>query len=148
MAQRAERLPTTTFRSAPRRPVMQRIFGRDWQIAFLFLAPIVILMTLFIGWPFLKALYTSMTIRTLARREEFVWFDNYIRLYQDSYYLQAVRNTIVFTAGSIISKLILGMCAALLLHSQKRMRGPANRVDSVAMDHSIGRAGTGLALNP
>ncbi|MEZ4622513.1 MAG: sugar ABC transporter permease [Caldilineaceae bacterium] len=50
-------------------------------------------------------------------------FDNYIRLYQDSYYLQAVRNTIVFTAGSIISKLILGMCAALLLHSQKRMRG-------------------------
>ncbi|MCB0106359.1 MAG: ABC transporter permease subunit [Caldilineaceae bacterium] len=123
MAQRAERLPTTAFGSAPRRPVMQRIFGRDWQIAFLFLAPIIILMTLFIGWPFFKALYTSMTIRTLARRDEFVWFDNYIRLYQDSYYLQAVRNTVVFTAGSIISKLVLGLCAAMLLHSQKRMRG-------------------------
>ncbi len=120
MAQRVESLPTTTtFRSAPRRPAMQRLFGRDWQIAFLFMAPIVILMTLFIGWPFFKALYTSMTIRTLARETKFVWFDNYIRLYQDSYYLQAVRNTIVFTAGSILSKLALGMCAALLLHSQK-----------------------------
>ena len=123
MAQRAESLPRTTFVSAPRRPTMQRIFGRDWQIAFLFMAPIVILMTLFIGWPFLKALYTSMTIRTLARETQFVWFDNYIRLYQDSYYLQAVRNTVVFTTGSIISKLALGMCAALLLHSQKRGRG-------------------------
>jgi len=102
--------------------MMQRIFGRDWQIAFLFMAPIVILMTLFIGWPFFKALYTSMTIRTLARETKFVWFDNYIRLYQDTYYLQAVRNTIVFTAGSIFSKLALGMCAALLLHSQKRGR--------------------------
>ncbi|MCB0063389.1 MAG: ABC transporter permease subunit, partial [Caldilineaceae bacterium] len=57
------------------------------------------------------------------RRDEFVWFDNYIRLYQDSYYLQTVRNTVVFTAGSIISKLTLGLCAAMLLHSQKRMRG-------------------------
>ncbi|MEZ4734990.1 MAG: ABC transporter permease subunit [Caldilineaceae bacterium] len=122
MAQRAESLPTTTFRSAPQRPTMQRIFGRDWQIAFLFIAPIVILMTLFIGWPFFKALYTSMTIRTLARETRFVWFDNYIRLYQDPYYIQAVKNTIVFTTGSILSKLTLGLCAALLLHSQKRWR--------------------------
>lgn len=122
MAQRAESLPTTTFRSAPQRPALQRILGRDWQIAFIFIAPIVILMTVFIGWPFFKALYTSMTIRTLARETRFVWFDNYIRLYQDTYYLQAVQNTVVFTAGSIISKLILGLCAALLLHSQKRWR--------------------------
>ena len=45
MAQRAVPLPTTTtFRSSgPRRPMMQRVFGRDWQIAFLFIAPIVIL---------------------------------------------------------------------------------------------------------
>ncbi|MBX3014267.1 MAG: ABC transporter permease subunit [Caldilineaceae bacterium] len=122
MAQRAESLPATAFRTEPPRPVMQRIFGRDWKIAFLFIAPIVILMTVFIGWPFFKALYTSMTIRTLARETKFVWFDNYIRLYQDTYYLQAVQNTIVFTAGSIFFKLLLGLCAALLLHAQKRWR--------------------------
>jgi multiple sugar transport system permease protein len=52
--------------------MMQRVFGRDWQIAFLFIAPIVILMTVFIAWPFFKALYTSMTIRTLARETKFV----------------------------------------------------------------------------
>lgn len=122
MAQRAVSLPTTTFRPKPQRPRMERIFGRDWKIAFLFIAPIVILMTLFIGWPFFKALYTSMTIRTLARETRFVWFDNYIRLYQDPYYIQAVKNTVVFTTGSILSKLALGLCAALLLHSQKRWR--------------------------
>jgi len=122
MAQRAVSLPTTTFRPKPQRPRMERIFGRDWKIAFLFVAPIVILMTLFIGWPFFKALYTSMTIRTLARETRFVWFDNYIRLYQDPYYIQAVKNTVVFTTGSILSKLALGLCAALLLHSQKRWR--------------------------
>ncbi len=57
MAQQAAPLPTT-YRAAPRRPFMQRMFGRDWLIALLFLAPIVILMTVFIAWPFIRrALY-------------------------------------------------------------------------------------------
>lgn len=122
MAQTAERLPGAGVSPPQRHNTMRRLFGRDWQIAILFVAPIIILMVLFIAWPFVKAVYTSMTIRTLARETKFVWFDNYIRLYQDPFYRQAVRATVVFTAGSIFFKLIFGLIAALLLHSQKRFR--------------------------
>jgi multiple sugar transport system permease protein len=102
---------------------MRRVFGRDWKIAFVFIAPIVILMTLFIAWPFIKALYTSMTIRNMATRQDvFVGFDNYVRLYSDPFYRQAVWATTMYTIGSISSKLLLGMVAALLLHGQKRFR--------------------------
>lgn len=122
MAQQAAPLPAT-YGGVRQQSSLRRIFGRDWKIAFLFVAPIVILMTVFIAWPFIRAIYTSMTIRNLATRsDQFVWFDNYIRLYSDPFYRQAVRATFIFTAGSIIFKLIFGMCAALLLHSLTRFR--------------------------
>lgn len=122
MAQQAAPL-STPYSIAPRRPFFRRVFGRDWKIAFVFIAPIVILMAVFIAWPFIRALYTSMTIRNMATRETvFVGFDNYIRLYSDPFYRQAVLATFYYTAGSIVTKLIFGMCAALLLHGQKRFR--------------------------
>ena len=122
MAQRAESLPVRSFTPGPRRSFARRIFGPDWQIAFPFIIPMVVLMLLFIAWPFLQAVYTSMTVRTLNRETRFVGLDNYIRLWQDPFYRQAVANTFVFTAGSISAKLLLGLCAALLLNAQKRWR--------------------------
>lgn len=122
MAQQAAPL-SAPYAVTPQRPLLRRVFGRDWKIAFVFIAPIVILMTLFIAWPFVKALYTSMTIRNMTTRQDvFVGFDNYIRLYSDPFYHQAVLATIYYTVGSISVKLIFGMCAALLLHNQKRWR--------------------------
>lgn len=122
MAQQAAPM-AQSYGATRQRPFMRRVFGPDWQIAFTFIAPIVILMTVFIAWPFIDAAYTSLTIRNLATRtDEFVGFRNYIRLYQDPFYQQAVKATFVFTAGSIVFKLIFGMIAALLLHGQKRLR--------------------------
>ncbi len=123
MAQRAAPL-STSYHAAPQRPFMRRVFGRDWQIAFVFIAPIVVLMTLFIAWPFIRALYTSMTIRNMATRTDvFVGLDNYVRLYADPFYRQSVIATVQYTIGSIIMKLLIGTCAALLLHGQTRLRG-------------------------
>jgi multiple sugar transport system permease protein len=122
MAQRAETLPVSTYSNSVRKPLMRRLLGPDWQLALLFILPILILMTAFIAWPFVRAALTSMTIRTLAKETKFVGLDNYIRLYTDPYYLQAVRATFVFTIGSVVTKLILGLIAALLLHSLKRWR--------------------------
>ena len=121
MAQQAASL-SSSHASERKQSVMQRIFGRDWQIATIFVLPILILMTVFIAWPFIDALYTSMTIRTLSRETRFVWFDNYTRLYTDPFFLQSVRATVIFTTGSIVFKLIFGLIAALLLSSLNRFR--------------------------
>ena len=122
MAQEVGSLPSS-YEYVHRKPTMQRYFGRDWKIAFMFIAPVVILMVTLVAWPFIKAVYTSMTIYSIKDRTSvFVGFDNYIRLYSDVFYRQAVKATIIFTTGSIAFKLIFGMIAALLLHHQKRWR--------------------------
>ena len=122
MAQQAAPLQGT-YTSSPQSLRLQRILGRDWKLAFVFIAPIVVLMVLFIAWPFLRAIYTSMTIRDITTRTNvFVGLDNYIQLYQDVFYQQAVVATVKYTTYSIIFKVFFGMIAALLLHGQKRLR--------------------------
>ncbi|MEZ4633949.1 MAG: ABC transporter permease subunit [Caldilineaceae bacterium] len=122
MAEQAAPISSGSYVRSPRHDIWRRLFGRDWKIAFVFIAPIVIVMGVFIAWPFIDAIYTSMTIRTMSRETRFVWFDNYIRLYNDPFYRQAVRNTLVFTSGAIFFKLVFGLIASLLLHGLGRVR--------------------------
>ncbi|MFN8490005.1 MAG: ABC transporter permease subunit [Caldilineaceae bacterium] len=122
MAQRAESLPRAKISSRPQRRKRRNILGPDWKIAYPFILPVAILMVVLIAWPFLQAVYTSMTIRTLNRQTRFVGLQNYINLWQDSFYRDAVVNTLVYTVGSIATKFVFGLCAALLLNAQKRFR--------------------------
>lgn len=101
---------------------LDRILGRDWQVALPFIAPVAILMVAFIAWPLVEAVLISFTARTIRGEQQWVWFDNYIRLWQDPFYWQAVRITIVYTASCIILKFIFGLIAALVINAQTRGR--------------------------
>lgn len=101
---------------------LDRILGRDWQVALPFIAPVVILMVAFIAWPLVEAVLISFTARTIRGEQQWVWFDNYIRLWQDPFYWQSVRTTIVFTTSCIILKFIFGLIAALVINAQVRGR--------------------------
>jgi multiple sugar transport system permease protein len=101
---------------------LRPVLGRDWHIAFPFIAPIVILLLAFIAWPFIRAIYISMTARSVGREVRFVGLDNYVRLWSDPFFRQAVRNTFVFTGGSVLLKFVFGLSAASLLNAQQRMR--------------------------
>lgn len=91
--------------------------GKDWKIAFLFVAPIVALMAVLIFWPFINAILLSLTVRQ-NRREVFVGMANYIRLLSDDQFLGSLVNTIRFTVASVFVKLIVGLTIASLLNSR------------------------------
>ncbi len=105
---------------APRRRVkrMEMLLGPDWKVALPFVLPMVILMVGLIFWPFINAILISFTTRSINRTEQWVGLANYVRLWSDPDYRSTVNNTIVFTAASIVSKLIVGMIIALLLNSR------------------------------
>lgn len=100
---------------------LARLLGKDWKIAFLFVAPIVILMVSLIFWPFINAILLSLTVRQ-NRREVFVGLANYTRLLTDDQFLGALANTIRFTVGSVVLKLIVGLVIASLLNSKMPLR--------------------------
>ncbi|MBE2270809.1 MAG: ABC transporter permease subunit [Anaerolinea sp.] len=99
--------------------VLSRVLGRDWKMALPFVLPIVLIMGGLIVYPFINAVQLSMTTRSLITRTEvFVGFDNYARLFQDTDFISAIRNTIVFTVVSVSVKFVVGISIALLLHGR------------------------------
>ena len=81
----------------------ERALGKDWKIAFLFVAPIVILMATLIFWPFVNAIFLSLTVRQ-NRREVFVGLANYARLLADDQFTGSLANTVRFTVLSVVMK--------------------------------------------
>ena len=101
---------------------LRRWLGPDWRLGFLFVLPIVVLVLALVAYPFCYAIYLSMTRKFVGMAPEFVGLENYIRLASDGFFQRAVWNSVIFTFGSVIFKLVLGMAMALVLTSKIRFR--------------------------
>ncbi len=66
-------------------------------IAYIMCAPFFLIFFTFTILPVILSLYYSFTIFNLIETEQWVWFDNYIRLFlDDDIFLTAVQNTLIF----------------------------------------------------
>ncbi len=101
---------------------LKRWLGPDWRLGFLFVLPIVVLVLALVAYPFCYAVYLSMTRKFVGMAPEFVGLENYIRLASDGFFQRAVWNSVIFTFGSVVFKLVLGMAMALVLTSKIRFR--------------------------
>ena len=98
------------------------MLGPDWRLGYLFVLPIVVLVLALVAYPFCYAIYLSMTRKFVGMPPVFVGLENYIRLASDGFFQRAVWNSVIFTFGSVIFKLVLGMAMALVLTSKIRFR--------------------------
>jgi multiple sugar transport system permease protein len=93
-------------------------FDNEATLGYLLMAPVVLILVGLVGYPFVMALWLSLTDKTIGNPGNFVGFQNLVNLWQSSLYQQAVRNTIVFTAGATLIKFPLGFALALLLNEK------------------------------
>jgi trehalose/maltose transport system permease protein len=106
--------------------------------AWLFLAPMLIVLAAVAGWPLMRTIYFSFTDASLADLEANRWigFANYFSVLQlpsgrviydgllvDPVWWRAVWNTVRFTVISVTCETILGMIVALVLNTEFRGRG-------------------------
>lgn len=117
-------------RPAPARPApnasssltrSQRLLGRDWRLAAVFVGPTLVLVAGLILFPIVSSIVTSTTERHGAETV-FVGLDNYTALLDDALFHKGVLNSFVFTAYAEIFKVTLGLIAALMLHHMRRGR--------------------------
>ncbi len=101
---------------------LKRMLGPDWRLGFLFVLPIVVLVLALVAYPFGYAVYLSMTRKFVGMPPVFVGFENYVRLASDGFFLRSIWNSFLFTFGSVVFKLMLGMVMALVLTSPIRFR--------------------------
>jgi multiple sugar transport system permease protein len=80
-------------------------------------APAILYIAILVGYPFVLAVYLSMSNADVATTGlgRFVGLDNFLALFQADVFRTALRNTLMFTLVSAVFKALLGTMLAFLL---------------------------------
>ncbi|WKK72781.1 sugar ABC transporter permease [Rathayibacter oskolensis] len=89
-------------------------------IAWAFLAPLVVYLLVFYAFPLYRNLELSLkdyTVRSFVQGDAaFIWFDNYLQVFQDPTFGPALLHTAVFTGVSIAFQFTLGLALAVFFY--------------------------------
>src|SRR5262244_1481416 len=118
-----------TARPASQAVLARRSFGlREWLereavFSWLMLTPPLLFLIAFLGYPFCYGVYLSFVRRQVAQPATFVGLANFVSLWHDPIFWQAVWNTFRFTGAATALKLAGGLAMALVMHQNFRFKG-------------------------
>src|SRR6202158_5372239 len=103
---------------SPRAGALRRVLGPDWQLGWLLVAPVVIIVTTLLIYPFIDAILLSFQERIIGKTRTWIGFAHYAALFADTTtpWVKAAITTFVVTVGAIGAKFLLGMAMACVLN--------------------------------
>jgi len=105
-----------SYAATPRRGPVTRLLEDERWLALVLLLPTMVLLLLFIAYPFVKGVMLSVTDARVGVPGVFVGLRNFAALMDDSIFRVAVWNTVLYTAVTTVFKLAFGLWLALLLN--------------------------------
>ncbi|WP_438496546.1 MULTISPECIES: carbohydrate ABC transporter permease [Paenibacillus] len=111
------------------------------MLAYLFLAPSLLLFGVFLFYPLLKSVYLSLHSTDPAGRiAAYVGFDNFNALFTSGLFLDGIRVTALFALLTVPTGLLLALVLAALTHNQLRGKRLFQFAFSLPMVLSVGSA--------
>jgi len=107
---------TEPYARASRRGAITRLLEDERWLALVLLLPTVLLLAVFIAYPFVIGVKLAVTDAKVGVPGNFVGLHNFAVLANDSIFRTAVWNTFVYTGVTTVFKLALGLWLALLLN--------------------------------
>jgi len=102
------------------RGTISRLLEDERWLALCLFLPTVVLLGLFIAYPFVMGVWLSLTNTSVGNIGVFVGLQNFLKAWNDSIFRTAFWNTCFYTFWATIFKLTLGMWLALLLNRHFR----------------------------
>lgn len=97
---------------------LRRFIKPEALTGYVMISPALFLMLVLLIYPFCLAVYISLTDRILGAPGEFVWFRNFLKLFQDPLFRQTAFNSLIYTTSTVSLKLFLGLILAQLLNQE------------------------------
>lgn len=90
-------------------------YSREALEGYLFAMPYLIFFAVFLLYPLVKGFWMSLHDWNLLfpSESEFIWFENYVRMFRDPGFWQAFKNTVVFVIVTVPLILIVSLLLAL-----------------------------------
>lgn len=89
---------------------------RNIRIGLAFVAPALIVLTVFVFYPTVKTFFTSLTTDRINRSGRFVGFENYAKLFTNGDFWIDFRNTVIYAVFYAPLVVIVALAFALLLN--------------------------------
>ena len=90
---------------------------------YIFIAPNVLVFTVFLFVPMLFAIYMSLNEWSLIEAPTFIGLGNYIAMAQDPQFWQSLWNTLLYTLGTVPTSIAIGLAVAIGLNRKLPARG-------------------------
>lgn len=91
---------------------------REALVAYLFIAPTMLLFVIFIAYPMIESFRLSLYEWNIFQPPSYVGFDNFTRLLADPNVLRGFRNTLVFTIAVVGLDVVVALALAVALQSR------------------------------
>src|SRR4051794_18517759 len=89
---------------AAKRGLITRVLEDERRLAFCLLLPTVVLLALFIAYPFVNGILLAVTDTRVGVPGHFVGMDNFEKIWSDSIFRVAVWNTCLYTFVTTVFK--------------------------------------------
>lgn len=100
--------------------IQRNLYSRKRASNFIyFIAPAIILLVVFISYPFIRSIITSFYSWNLVKPQlgiKYIGLENYFMLFKDARFWNSVKISFIFVIGSVSISMFLGLLLALILH--------------------------------
>jgi len=99
---------------------ISRVLENESLLAAALLLPTMVILGLFIAYPFVMGVWLSLSSTSVGNVGHFVGIHNFVKAWNDGIFQVAFKNTFIYTFWATIFKPTLGMWLALLLNRHFR----------------------------
>lgn len=92
----------------------------SWKTAALFLLPFMLLYSTFTLFPLVKGIVMSLQSGRFGLPQKFAGLANYVKIFNDSYFYEALGNTILYVVASTPLIVFFGLVFALIANSASK----------------------------
>lgn len=121
----------------------KRTVYRNRWLPYMLLAPQVAITLIFFIWPAYQALETSFYLEDVfGFSRNFIWFENFTRLFADPGYLRSFRTTLIF--GFCVTFLSMGMALILAVAANRVLRAASTYKTFLIWPYAVAPALAGV----
>ncbi|MFK7995502.1 MAG: ABC transporter permease subunit [Granulosicoccus sp.] len=125
---------------------MKRVQFEQSSLPYLFIAPQIIIISIFFLWPAAQAIYQSFLLEdAFGLSSQFVWFKNYVDTIYSAAWLQAAKFTLLFSI--LVTFLSLGIALLLAVKANEVIHGARTYKTTLMWAYAIAPPVAGLMGN-
>ncbi|MFZ8765285.1 carbohydrate ABC transporter permease [Enterococcus diestrammenae] len=98
--------------------------GINKKNAYFYMLPAIIFMVTLIGIPLIQVIWNSFHAKSLTNPalNDFIGFENYSKVFADTLFMGNMKNTVIWTIGSVLGEIVLGLIVGIALNQKIKGR--------------------------